>query len=104
MKCCICGKVIHGYGNNPWGHLRLNLEPIKYRDNDRCCDRCNEEYVIPGRLILYMKKKNSPFKWAAIYKGTSSVYCLFVSKEDAEEFMNSHPGNKNRFQITEVLE
>ena len=45
MKCCICGKEFNGYGNNPY--------PVGwdvYTDEDRCCDDCNERYVIPARI------------------------------------------------------
>lgn len=39
FTCCICGKVCEGYGNN--------AEPVK---EGICCDKCNEEVVIPKRL------------------------------------------------------
>lgn len=39
--CCFCGCEIEGYGNNP--------EPLKPYPN-RCCDKCNEEIVIPERI------------------------------------------------------
>lgn len=35
MKCCICGKEIKGYGNNPW--------PLK--DNGQCCNECNVKVI-----------------------------------------------------------
>jgi len=38
--CCICGEVFEGYGNNPW--------PV--REEGRCCDDCNAQYVIMARL------------------------------------------------------
>lgn len=41
-ECCICGEKIDGYGNN--------AEPIK---NGECCDKCNDEKVIPVRLKEY---------------------------------------------------
>ena len=41
MQCCICGKEIIGYGNNP---LPLG------NSGDRCCDSCNSKYVIPARV------------------------------------------------------
>ena len=47
MKCCICGKAIHGYGNNPY-HLDK-------REGARCCDKCNVK-VIYKRLTLSEKK------------------------------------------------
>ena len=39
-KCCLCGKAIDGFGNNPW--------PLK--ESGRCCDDCNTFKVIPARL------------------------------------------------------
>lgn len=42
MKCCICGKEINGYGNNPW--------PINNDVEARCCDDCNWSVVIPARI------------------------------------------------------
>ena len=51
--CCICGKTFEGWGNNP--------DPITDKDGNlfpesaRCCDECNNEYVIPARLIEIYK-------------------------------------------------
>lgn len=42
MKCCLCGKEITDFGNNPW--------PLRNDVDDRCCDDCNMEKVIPARL------------------------------------------------------
>lgn len=42
MTCCICGKEIKGYGNNPW--------PINNDVEARCCDDCNYNVVIPARI------------------------------------------------------
>lgn len=43
QKCCICGKTFQGWGND--------AAPIK---NGVCCDKCNDERVIPARLkVLY---------------------------------------------------
>ena len=46
FKCCICGKVHTGYGNDPW--------PIVRDDKARCCDDCNNNRVIPERINLVM--------------------------------------------------
>ncbi len=40
-KCCICGIAFTGWGNNPW--------PVK--KDGRCCDSCNNQYVIPARIL-----------------------------------------------------
>lgn len=37
--CVICGKPITGYGNN--------AQPVK---DGKCCDKCNQEVVIPARI------------------------------------------------------
>ena len=49
FKCCICGKYINGYGNNPY--------PINKDENARCCDDCNINKVIPVRIINIERKK-----------------------------------------------
>lgn len=46
--CCICGRVYGGFGNNP----------APYKENGRCCDRCNYDYVIPCRLHLFSLPKD----------------------------------------------
>lgn len=51
--CCICGKVFTGWGNNP--------DPVKdkngnlFPEDARCCDECNNDVVIPTRLIEIYK-------------------------------------------------
>lgn len=45
MKCCICGKDIIGYGNNPY--------PIT--DEGLCCDECNL-IVVMTRLELSLEE------------------------------------------------
>jgi hypothetical protein len=45
LKCCLCGTHIEdGFGNNP--------EPVSLNEEDRCCDDCNAEEVIPARLAM----------------------------------------------------
>lgn len=61
VYCCICGKEIIGYGNNPdgaaWKTEDGQIEIYEGGPKDRCCDECNTNYVIPGRLYL-MNKNN----------------------------------------------
>lgn len=40
QRCCICGNVFWGWGNNPW--------PIK--EEGKCCDACNASRVLPARI------------------------------------------------------
>ena len=49
-KCCICGKMIKGYGNDPW--------PIVKDENAKCCDKCNDTKVIQARLSNYFNKED----------------------------------------------
>lgn len=42
FECVLCGETFFGYGNNPW--------PLSEHPEDRCCDDCNREFVIPARL------------------------------------------------------
>lgn len=58
--CCICGKEIEGYGNNPW--------PVTKKQTDKCCDNCNITKVIPARMTHYERTKTQVYatgnKWA----------------------------------------
>ena len=40
--CCICGKEVHGWGNDPW--------PINNDKDAQCCDECDMNVVVPERL------------------------------------------------------
>ena len=40
--CCLCGKTVKGWGNNP--------SPLNNDPNARCCDECNYTKVIPARM------------------------------------------------------
>jgi len=58
-QCSICHKFWpkdlfgHGFGNNP--------QPVLPRFEDRCCDKCNSEIVIPTRLAR-MSKGLKPYE------------------------------------------
>lgn len=47
FTCCICGKKVIGFGNNPF--------PVKHEG--RCCDECDYQVVIPARLSMMNQKK-----------------------------------------------
>lgn len=49
MKCCICGREIKGWGNNPW--------PVNNNESAKCCDECNGQVVIPARIRGMYKVK-----------------------------------------------
>ena len=59
MKCCLCGKIFKGVGNNPDGALTLENKRIKWSKKDRCCDECNKEVVIPGRILKYVTNRTN---------------------------------------------
>lgn len=48
-KCCLCNIKFYDYGNNPYPISNLGLE-------ERCCDKCNQDYVIKSRLALMNNK------------------------------------------------
>lgn len=49
-KCCICGKEITGYGNDPY--------PVK--EEGLCCDLCNWTVVLKERKRLSdLNRKNN---------------------------------------------
>ena len=47
INCCICGKEIVGFGNNPW--------PIK--DSGCCCGECNSTVVIQARIVMLARRR-----------------------------------------------
>ncbi len=42
-KCSLCGKSFEGMGHNPM--------PLR-EYTERCCDDCNEDFVVPIRVDL----------------------------------------------------
>jgi len=50
--CCICGEESVGYGNNPdcWDGRNWDAD-------DRCCDKCNSEVVVPNRILAMCRSK-----------------------------------------------
>lgn len=61
--CCICGKECENeWGNNPY--------PVNNTENARCCDTCNDLYVIPARIANLMAMKYSPVKKEMDYDET----------------------------------
>ena len=42
FRCCVCGKEVSGYGNNPVPVIALG----------KCCDECNQKVVIPARFTV----------------------------------------------------
>lgn len=46
MKCCICGKEIEGFGNNP-----LPVWKDDWSEDARCCNECNWGIVLPWRIL-----------------------------------------------------
>ena len=63
FTCCICGKEItNEFGNNPWGAVVLDKATNQYvfgkfKDTDKCCNECNINSVIPGRICQLQLKK-----------------------------------------------
>ena len=55
--CCICGKEFTGWGNNP--DPITDADGNLFDENDCCCDDCNNNVVIPARLIEFYSNDNS---------------------------------------------
>ena len=45
--CCICGEPLEGHGNKP--------EP--YKHEGRCCDACQNKFVLPARMAQIENKE-----------------------------------------------
>ena len=44
--CSICKASCQGFGNNPWPY-----------EGERCCNECNDDWVIPARLSRINPKR-----------------------------------------------
>lgn len=52
FKCCICGKEVIGWGNDPW--------PVVMDEGAKCCDECDMTVVLGARLDqLYGGEKDA---------------------------------------------
>lgn len=50
--CCFCGKLCENeWGNNPY--------PVSKKVEDRCCNSCNKNIVIPERIQLLYGYRNN---------------------------------------------
>lgn len=55
--CCLCGTECEDkWGNNPWP-----LSDPEGGDNERCCNVCNQDIVIPARIKM-INERNSDEK------------------------------------------
>ena len=61
MRCCICGCNLEGHGNNPdgavWKTPDGEIVEAEFDADDRCCDMCDQMYVIPGRIYRLQKNR-----------------------------------------------
>lgn len=71
--CSICGKEYKGYGNN--------ASPVK---DGKCCDKCNDEVVIPARIKNLVIKEDTEIE---IDDDTTNN--TIVTAEDAINYLNS---------------
>lgn len=76
MKCSICGKEITGFGNNPW--------PVRRAEDARCCDECDNLFVIPARIVsMNLPKENfQRFSEAIDKEDYKTLLKLFLTPEE----------------------
>jgi len=58
--CCVCGNTYTHWGNNPWP--LKNKKGEDFGENDRCCNECNANIVIPARIQQMINKENKEDK------------------------------------------
>lgn len=49
FKCCICGKEVNEWGNDPW--------PVDMHPDHKCCNACDMSVVLAARLRSMAKHK-----------------------------------------------
>lgn len=45
--CCLCGRAMFEWGNNPWP-----LAELDEHGHNQCCDECNDTKVLPARIVM----------------------------------------------------
>lgn len=75
VKCCICGRPIKGWGNNPW--------PVE--NEEECCDICNQNIVLPARIEMMFNKKNEVKDSAIIDLSKEEINYLIEEEKQAVE-------------------
>ena len=85
LNCSLCGNEIK---KTPMGWaLGNNPHPLMKNENDRCCDECNENYVLPTRVILLQLSHKPESKdwvnkkgWINNVEGTKHLVKMFYHK------------------------
>jgi hypothetical protein len=57
-KCCICSEFFEGHGNNPYPVKNMRWKLIEgedFKEDEECCNVCNDKVVIPKRLEEMLK-------------------------------------------------
>jgi DNA-directed RNA polymerase subunit RPC12/RpoP len=48
--CCLCGKTVREWPNDPW--------PVSMNVDAKCCDDCNMRIVVPVRMARMQMRLN----------------------------------------------
>ena len=67
FTCYICGALEAGFGNNPdgaaWRDYNKDGELVvvrpTFKPEDRCCDLCDQRFVIPGRILAMQEARQA---------------------------------------------
>ena len=83
MRCCLCGCEFDGFGNNPW-------PLISRTDYDsRCCNTCDEAYVIPARIQIHTDAMN-PEEPVVPWNSTIAIFHATANPAPTEMFLNDN--------------
>lgn len=88
-KCCLCGKPIKGYGNNP--------APLDETPGAKCCDACNKDVIKARMSNLKMESveeessEDLTEELVDIENFLEPSNYIVESKENLEESFNNEP-------------
>lgn len=77
FKCCICGCLFRGMGNNPY--------PVIKEESAKCCDMCGDYIVLPARCGCDVSKIVPIVRRIRQMKRANGDGRVNVVMEDAEE-------------------
>ncbi len=86
-RCCICGNLFEGYGNNP--------APVETRGE--CCDDCNINVVVPRRLLDAKKAQiidaADALTSTPLQRAENAKLNALIGKLVEVEFINTYDGD-----------
>ena len=93
-RCCLCGKVIPTWGSK-------NPDPLRSDPDQRCCDECFTEKVIPARQVMVGQREE---KMKKITVSLSEEFELWKLKRIRDSFNQEQDGTVGEYSLEDIAQ